>query len=104
MLERRRSPAVSVKMNLPYWLSTGVSMASRVVPASSATIIRFSPKMRLVRLDLPTLGRPMMATGMRSSSTTVSEKSRWAQTASSRSPVPWPWTADTGITSSKPRL
>ena len=46
------------------------------------------PDARLVRLDLPTLGRPMMATGMRSSSTTVSLKSRCAHTASSRSPVP----------------
>ena len=37
-------------------------------------------RQRLVRLDLPTFGRPMMATGMRSSSTTVSLKSRWAHT------------------------
>ena len=35
-------------------------MASRVVPATSLPMTRCSPRIRLVRLDLPTLGRPQM--------------------------------------------
>ena len=41
-------------------------MASRVVPATSLTMTRCSPRIRLARLDLPTLGLPMMATLMTS--------------------------------------
>ena len=37
-------------------------MAARVVPATLLTMTRSCPRMRLVRLDLPTLGLPMMAT------------------------------------------
>ena len=41
-----------------------VSMASRVVPAISLTIVRGSPAMALKSDDLPALGRPTMATGI----------------------------------------
>ena len=41
-------------------------MASRVVPAMSETMTRSSPRMRLMREDLPTLGLPMTATLMTS--------------------------------------
>ena len=37
-------------------------MRSRVTPAVSCTTERLSPMMRLKRVDLPTLGRPTMAT------------------------------------------
>ena len=55
-------PAVSMNTYRPHWFSTGVSEASRVVPAWSATIIRSSPHTRLTREDLPTLGLPITAT------------------------------------------
>ena len=41
-----------------------LSMASRVVPASSLTMVRVSPAMALNSDDLPALGRPTMATGV----------------------------------------
>ena len=44
--------------------SSHVSMASRVVPAISLTIVRGSPAMALNSDDLPAFGRPTMATGV----------------------------------------
>ena len=41
--------------------SSGMSIASRVVPASSETITRSSPRKRLTSEDLPTFGRPITA-------------------------------------------
>ena len=38
-----------------------VSIVSRVVPRIGLTMALISPQMELRRLDLPTLGRPMMA-------------------------------------------
>ena len=62
VLDGRRSPAVSMKRTGPSGVSTTVSMASRVVPGMSCTIERSSPSSWLKSVDLPTLGRPMMAT------------------------------------------
>ena len=62
VLDGRRRPAVSMKHTGPSGVSTTVSMASRVVPGMSCTMERSSPRSRLKRVDLPTLGRPMMAT------------------------------------------
>jgi hypothetical protein len=39
-----------------------VSIGSRVVPGTSETIIRSSPRTRLMNVDLPVFGRPTMAT------------------------------------------
>ena len=58
----RRRPAVSMKQTGPSAVSTTVSMASRVVPGMSCTMERSSPRSLLKSVDLPTLGRPMMAT------------------------------------------
>ena len=80
-------------------------MASRVVPATLLTMTRCSPRIRLVRLDLPTLGLPMMATWITSLSSSSSVSGgKYCRQASSRSPVPWPWTADTAMGSPRPRL
>ena len=46
-----------------------VSIASRVVPGVSETITRSSPRSAFTRLDLPTLGRPRIATRIASSPT-----------------------------------
>ena len=46
----------------PRSVSTTVSMVSRVVPGMSWTTDRSSPMSRLNSVDLPTLGRPTMAT------------------------------------------
>ena len=62
VLDGRRRPAVSMKRTGPSVVSTTVSMASRVVPGMSCTMARSSPRSLLKRVDLPTLGRPMMAT------------------------------------------
>ena len=100
-----RIPAVSMNRYLPRPFSKGLSTASRVVPATSLTMTRSCPRMRLTREDLPTLGLPMMATLMTSSSSSSSSSGGkyWKQ-ASSRSPVPWPWTAETAMGSPRPRL
>ena len=42
-------------------------MVSRVVPRMGLTMARFSPQMAFSRLDLPTLGRPMIASWIGSS-------------------------------------
>ena len=54
-------PAVSISVSGRPSTTSGVSMASRVVPASSETIARGSPRMRLTSDDLPTFGRPITA-------------------------------------------
>ena len=99
----RRMPAVSMKTYLPYLFSKGVSTASRVVPATSETMTRFSPSMRFMSEDLPTFGLPMTATLMRSSSSpSPSSGGKCATQASSRSPVPWPCTAESAMGSPRP--
>ena len=62
VLDGRRRPAVSMKHTGPSGVSTTVSMASRVVPGMSCTMERSSPRSRLKSVDLPTFGRPTMAT------------------------------------------
>ena len=58
---RRRRPAVSTRIyGLPL-RSKGTSIASRVVPGISNAITRSSPINLLIRVDLPTLGRPTTA-------------------------------------------
>ena len=81
------------------------SIASRVVPATLLTIMRSVPRMRFVSDDLPTLGFPMMATLMTSSSSySSSSGGKYCKHASSRSPVPWPCTAETAMGSPRPKL
>src|SRR5213078_4488570 len=72
-----------------------VSIASRVVPGWSETITRSSPSSAFSRLDLPTFGRPRIATRIAASVTAGRPRpgSR-ATIESSRSPVPWPWAAE----------
>ena len=100
-----RSPAVSMKVKVPCGFSMVISTASRVVPAMSETMHRFSPATRFTKEDLPTLGLPMTATLMTSpSGSSSSPWGRLSSTRSSRSPVPWPWTEDTITGSPRPRL
>ena len=47
--------------SVPWWMTVS-STASRVVPAMGETMARSSPVSALSRVDLPTLGRPMIAT------------------------------------------
>ena len=86
---------------------TTSSTGSTVVPATESTTTRFSPASRLSRLDLPTLGFPTIATrrGPRSGSKSCGGASgSAASTASSRSPLPRPCRAETGIGSPSPRF
>ncbi len=77
--------------------------ASRVVPATLVTMTRSSPRIRLTSEDLPTFGLPMMATLSRVLLLLLLG-GKCAKQASSRSPVPWPWTAETAMGSPRPRL
>src|SRR4051812_738006 len=105
----RRMPAVSTKRIGPSSVSTTVSTLSRVVPGTSCTTERSSPMRRLNSGDLPTFGRPTMATAGTSGSvgadvsSTFSGSRRRSTTASRRSPVPRPCSALTGNGSPSPR-
>src|SRR5581483_7179559 len=55
-------PAVSTSTNVSPPRRSTVSIASRVVPGMSETITRSWPSRALSRPDLPTFGRPRMAT------------------------------------------
>lgn len=59
-----RSPAVSRKRNTRPSIWAVSSTMSRVVPCMGLTMARSSPTSWLSSVDLPTLGAPMMATGM----------------------------------------
>ena len=56
------NPPVSASVNVRWFHSVGAIRASRVVPATGATMDRRVPVMRLKRVDLPTLGRPTSTT------------------------------------------
>ena len=78
-------------------------MLSRVVPATSVTMLRSSPRRALMKLDLPALGWPTMAIwGMVEGSSSLF--STYSTVASSNSPVPLPVTELRKKVSSKPRL
>lgn len=59
-----RIPAVSMNRNVVPWMSIVSSTVSRVVPGISLTIALSVCSNVLSRRDLPTFGRPTMATGM----------------------------------------
>src|SRR5437764_261624 len=91
----RRMPAVSTNRIGPSSVSTTVSMLSLVVPGTSWTTDRSSPMRRLKSVDLPTFGRPTMATAGTSGWTgsgaaataSASSGGRASTTASRRSPT-----------------
>ncbi len=58
----RRMPAVSTMRNRRRCQMSGLSIASRVVPGMSLTITRSSRSSRFTSDDLPTFGRPTIAT------------------------------------------
>src|SRR2546430_2155034 len=64
VLPLRRIPAVSTKRYARPSRAISVSTLSMVVPGMGETMERSSPTMRFSSVDLPTLGRPMMATSM----------------------------------------
>ena len=61
MRPRRRIPAVSINRSRCPAQVISVSTASRVVPGTSETIWRLSPRIELSKADLPTFGRPTIA-------------------------------------------
>ena len=100
----RRSPAVSIKT---YSLSshvTAVSIASLVVPATSDTITRFSPRSLLMIDDLPAFGLPTTAIRGLSSSSCSTSCGKRAVTSSNISPIPSLANEETGCGSPIPRL
>ena len=107
-LVRLRTPAVSTKVKISPSCSTSASIESRVVPATSETMLRSRPRSRFRRLDLPTLGRPTSATrytgfcAWRRSSSSVGGAGKVAHIASSASATPLPWMPDMGNGSPRP--
>ena len=80
-------------------------MLSRVVPGWSKASTRSSPSRRLIRVDLPTLGRPTMAIRVPSGSGEASADTRSGRFAASRSdnwPRPRRCSAEVATVSPKP--
>ena len=62
LLPRLGRPAVSTRTNVVSSRRSTVSMASRVVPGTSDTMTRSRPRSAFSSEDLPTFGRPRIAT------------------------------------------
>src|ERR1035437_7360188 len=96
VLPLRRMPAVSMKIYSVPWCITAWSTESRVVPAMGETIARSVPTSALSRVDLPTFGRPMIATlmpagaGGAAGSSTGAPRAKLPVTRSSRASTPMP--------------
>ena len=104
MCPRLRIPAVSTIHTSWPSHSSNVSTLSRVVPGASCTREGVSPSNTLTSDDLPTFGRPTIASLVRRSvSIRYSTRGRRFWIASSRSPVAVPCIADTAIGSPRPR-
>ena len=106
---RLRTPAVSISVKRSPSRSKGTKMLSRVVPGASNTITLSSPSSRFTRVDLPTFGRPTIATVMPrsvgsspSSSGCDGNGGRAARIASPSCPMPRLCAAETGTASPKP--
>ena len=95
---------MSTSTNVESSRRSTVSIESRVVPGTSETITRSRPTSAFRSDDLPTFGRPRIATLIASSPT---GRSPWpgsrATISSRRSPEPWPCSAEIGIGSPSPR-
>src|SRR5262245_36559448 len=88
-LRLRRRPAVSTRTNVESSRCSTVSIESRVVPGTSDTMTRSRPTSAFRSDDLPTFGRPRIATLIASSPTGRSPRPGSRPTISSRrSPVP----------------
>ena len=99
----RRRPAVSTSTNVVSSRCSTVSMESRVVPGTSDTMTRSRPTSAFRSDDLPTFGRPRIATLIASSPTGRSARPGSRPTISSRrSPEPCPCSAEIGIGSPSP--
>ena len=106
-LPLRRRPAVSISSNFWPARSKGTEIASRVVPGRSKATSRSSPSQVLIRVDLPTLGRPATASLMTvgssgSPSSSGSGRCKGASAMSTSVRMPWPCEAETGSTSPRP--
>src|SRR5712691_11890109 len=97
-------PAVSTSTTGTPSKVSSVSTGSRVVPGVGLTRARSSPSRALSSDDLPTFGRPMIASrsGASWSAGFSSAGGSWSTTRSSRSPTPMPCCAETRLGSSKP--
>ena len=103
-LPRFLRPAVSTSVYFFPLRSKGTSIGSMVVPGLSKAMTRSSPTSAFTSVDLPTLGRPTMATRgqrSRSSSSCSSSSGNSSSTASMSSRMPSPCAAE--IDTGKPR-
>ena len=86
--------------------SQSTEIESRVIPASGPVSRRSSPIKRLIRVDLPALGRPMTAMRIGLSGSSISStkmSSDAARIALYRSAMPSPCSAEMATGSPKPR-
>ena len=92
-------------MYFPYWFSNSESIESLVVPAILLTINLFSPRILLINEDLPTLGFPITATFILSSSCSSAVSSgNSSYILSNTSPIPLALADDTGLGVPNPKL
>ena len=68
ILDWRLMPAVSIRVYLSPSFSKGLSIESLVVPAIGETMTLFSPRRQFMSEDFPTLGLPITAIFISSSS------------------------------------
>ncbi len=103
----RRRPAVSTSRTGRPSQSQSTEIASRVMPASGPVSRRSSPISWLTSVDLPAFGRPTMAifSGEAPASASASSSAgRAASSASNRSDIPSPCSAEIATASPKPSL
>ena len=105
-LPLRRKPAVSISSNFCPPRSKGTEIASRVVPGKSNATKRSSPSQVLIKVDLPTLGRPatanLMVPGSDSACASSIAVNKGDSVRSNKGRMPWPWAAEMGTTSPRP--
>ena len=93
--ERLRTPAVSIRTYCCSSRAKGIAILSLVVPGMSYTTTRSSPRILLINVDLPTLGRPANAILIRLFKALVSVfKSKLTVTACKRGCIPRPCDAE----------
>ena len=97
-----RIPAVSIRIYFSPSFSKGVSIESLVVPAIGDTITLFSPRRQFIREDFPTLGFPITAIFIVSSSSSPAPSGKLSTISSRTSPKLSMFAAETGIGSPRP--
>ena len=97
-------PAVSINVYCCSSLSKGINIVSRVVPGKSTDKTLSSPRIRLIRVDLPTLGLPKTATAIPSICFSMGSEASGinGRVFSIKSWIPWLCSAEIRVGSPNP--